>query len=89
MFSWMTNAIKLVRSSCRITKDVKIQDGLQLSFKQTLFVLGKQQDTQIVKFNSRPYTLGLQLPPYSKLSQLSYGSGCSHAFCCRECSAWH
>ena len=78
MFLWMTNAM-------RITKDVKIQDGRQLSFS----VSGKQQDTQIMKFNSHPYTLGLQYPSYSKFSQLSYECSCSHAFWCRECATWH
>ena len=30
MFRWMTNAMKLVKISLCITKDVKIQDGRQL-----------------------------------------------------------
>ena len=30
MFWWMTNTMKLVKISLRITKDVKIQDGHQL-----------------------------------------------------------
>ena len=30
MFWWMTNTMKLVKISLRITKDVKIQDGRQL-----------------------------------------------------------
>ena len=30
MFWWMSNAMKLVKISLRITKDVKIQDGRQL-----------------------------------------------------------
>ena len=42
-----------------------------------------------MKFNSHPYTLSLQYPSYSKFSQLSYESGCSHAFWCRECATWH
>ena len=29
-------------------------------FKKLFSVLGKQQDTQIMKFNSHPYTLSLQ-----------------------------
>ena len=89
MFLWMTNAMQLVKISLRITKDVKIQDGRQLWLKKSFSVSGKQQDTQIVKFNSHPYTLSLQYPSYSKFSQLSYVSGCSHAFWCRECATWH
>ena len=30
--------------------------------KKSLSVLGKPQDTQIMKFNSHPYTLSLQYP---------------------------
>ena len=30
--------------------------------KKSLSVLGKQQDAQIMKFNSHPYTLSLQYP---------------------------
>ena len=89
MFLWMTNAMQLVKISLHITKDVKIQDGRQLWLKKSLSVLGKQQDTQIMKFNSHPYTLSLQYPSYSKFSQLSYECGCSHAFWCRECATWH
>ena len=89
MFLWMTNAMQLVKISLRITKDVKIQDGRQLWLKKSFSVLGKQQDTQIMKFNSHPYALSLQYPSYSKFSQLSYESGCSHAFWCRECATWH
>ena len=48
--------------------------------KKPFSVLGKQQDTQIMKFKSHPYTLSLQYPTYSKFSQLSYESGCSYAF---------
>ena len=33
MFLWMTNAMKLVKISLRITNDVKIQDGCQLWLK--------------------------------------------------------
>ena len=33
MFLWKTNAMQLVKISLRITKDVKIQDGRQLSWK--------------------------------------------------------
>ena len=40
--------------------------------KKTFSVLGKQQDTQIIKFNSHPYTRSLQYPSYSKFSQFSY-----------------
>ena len=29
------------------------------SFKKSFSVLGKQQETQIMKFNSHPYTLSL------------------------------
>ena len=54
MFLWMTNAMKLVKISFRITKDVKIQDGRQFWLKKSFSVLGKQQDTQIMKFNSHP-----------------------------------
>ena len=72
--------MQLVKISLRITKDVKIQDGRQLWLKKTFSVSGKQQDNQIMKFNSHPYTLSLQYPSYSKFSQLSYESGCSHAF---------
>ena len=32
--------------------------------KKSFSVLGKQQDTQIMKFNSHPYTLSLQYPSY-------------------------
>ena len=51
--------------------------------KKSFSVLVKQQDTQIMKFNSHPYTLSLQYPSDSKFSQLLYESGCSHAFWCR------
>ena len=57
--------------------------------KKSFSVLGKQQDTQIMKFNSHPYTLSLLYPSYSKFSQLSYESGCIHAFWCREYATWH
>ena len=57
MFLWMTNAMQLVKISLRITKDVKILDGRQSWLKKSFPVLGKQQDTQIMKFNSHPYTL--------------------------------
>ena len=33
MFLWMTNTMKLVKISLRISKDVKIQDGRQLWLK--------------------------------------------------------
>ena len=89
MFLWMKNAMQLVKISLRITKDVKIQDGRQLWLKNRFSVLGKQQDTQIMKFNSHPCTLSLQYPSYSKFPQLSYESDCSHAFWCRECATWH
>ena len=89
MFLWMTNTMQLVKISLRITKYVKIQDGRQLWVKKSFSVLGKQQGTQIMKFNSHPYTLSLQYPSYSKLSQLSYESGSSLAFWCRECATWH
>ena len=48
----MKNAMPLVKISLRITKDVKIQDGRQSRLKKSFSVLGKQQDTQIMKFNS-------------------------------------
>ena len=57
MFWWMTNVMQLVKISLHITKDVKIQDGRQLWLKKSLLVLGKRQETQIMKFNSHPYTL--------------------------------
>ena len=85
----MTNAMKLVKISFRITKDVKIQDGRQLWLKKSYSVLSKRQDNQIVKFNSHPYTLSLQCPLYSQLSQLSYESGYSHELWCRKCTTWH
>ena len=78
MFLWMTNAMQLVKISLYITKDVKIQDGRQLWLKKSFLVLGKQQYTQIMKFNSHLYTLSLQYPSYSKFSQLSYESAFSH-----------
>ena len=53
MFLWITNAMQLVKISLRFTKDVKIQDGRQ-SWLKAFSVLGKQQDTQILKFNSHP-----------------------------------
>ena len=59
MFLWMTNAMQLVEISLRITKDVKIQDGRILWLKKSFSVSGKHQDTQIMKFNSNPYTLSL------------------------------
>ena len=62
MFLWMTNAMQFVKISLCITKDVKIQDGRQLWLKNRFSVWGKQQDTQIMKFNSHPYTLSLQYP---------------------------
>ena len=88
MFLWMTNAMQLVKISLRITKDVINQDGRQLWLK-LVFGISKQQDYQIMKLSSHPYTLSLQYPSYSKFSQLSYESGCSHAFWCRECATWH
>ena len=51
MFLWMTNAMQLVKISLRITKDVKIQDGRQLWLKKSFSVSGKQQDTQVMKFD--------------------------------------
>ena len=40
----MTNTMKLVNISLRITKDVKIQDGRQLWLKKKSFsVLGEQR----------------------------------------------
>ena len=48
----MTNAMQLVKISLRITNDVKIWDARQLWLKKSLSVLGKQQDTQIMKFNA-------------------------------------
>ena len=33
--------------------------------KKSFAVLDKQQDIQIMKFNSHPYTLSLQYPSYS------------------------
>ena len=46
--------MQLFKISLRITKDVKIQDGRQLWLKKSFSVLGNQQDTQIMKFNSLP-----------------------------------
>ena len=66
--------MQLVKIYLRITKDVKIQDGCQLWFKKSFLVLGKQQEFQIMKFSLS----------YSKFSQLSYESGCSHELWCRE-----
>ena len=51
MFLWMMNAMQLVKISLCITKDVKIQDGRQLWLKKSFSVSGKQQDSQIMKFN--------------------------------------
>ena len=68
MFLWMTNAMQLVTIYLRITKYAKIEDGRQLWLKRSFSVSGKQQDTQIMKFNSHPYTLSLQYPSYSKFS---------------------
>ena len=45
--------------------------------KTSFSVLGKRQDTQIMKFNSHPYTLSLQCPSYSKFSQVLYEPNCS------------
>ena len=42
MFSWMKNAMQLVKMSLRITKDVKIQDGRQLWLKNSFSLLGKR-----------------------------------------------
>ena len=70
--------MELVEISLRITKDVKIQDCCQLWFKKSFPVLGKRQETQIMKFNSHPYILSLQCPSYSKFAQLSYEPGWSH-----------
>ena len=64
MFWWMTNAMQLVTISLRITKYVKIQDSRQLLLKKLISVLGKRQETQIVKFNSNPFTLILQCLSY-------------------------
>ena len=74
----MTNAIQLVEIPLRITKEVNIQDGRQLWLKISVSVLGKRQESQIIKFNSPPYTLSLQCPSDSEFSQLSYESGFSH-----------
>ena len=79
MFLWTTNAMKLVKVSLRITKDVKIQDGCQLWLKISISVLGKRQETQIMTFNSHPYTLSLQCRSYRKFSQLSQESGAGNA----------
>ena len=38
----MTNTMKLVKISLRITKDVKIQDGRQLRYKKLFSVLGER-----------------------------------------------
>ena len=62
MFLWITNAMQLVKISLRFTNNVKIQDGRQLWLKKSFSVLGKQQDAQIIKFNSHLYTLSLQYP---------------------------
>ena len=43
MFWWMTNTMKLVKISLRITKDVKIQDGRQLWLKKLFSVLGERR----------------------------------------------
>ena len=43
MFWWMTITMKLFKISLRITKDVKIQDGLHLWLKKSLSVLGEQR----------------------------------------------
>ena len=56
--------------------------------KNHFSVLGKQQDTHIMKFDSHPYTLSLQYPSYSKFSQLSYEPGCSSELWCKECATW-
>ena len=58
----MTKTMQWVKISLRFTKDVKIQGGRQLWLKKSFSVLGKQQDTQIMKFNSHPSTLSLQYP---------------------------
>ena len=48
--------------------------------------IGERQETQILKFNSPPYTLSLQCPSNSKFSQLSYEPGCSRELWSRKCS---
>ena len=75
MFFGMTNTMKLVRISLRISKGVKILYGRQLWLKKSFSVLGERPNSQIEKFNWHPYTLRLQCPSYSKFSQLSYVSG--------------
>ena len=43
MFWWMTNTMKLVNISLRITKVFKIQDGRQLWLKKSFSVLGERR----------------------------------------------
>ena len=89
MFLWKTNVMQLVINFFVYHQRRQNPKWPLIMVKKSFSVLGKQQDTQIMKLNSHPYTLNLQYPYYSKFSQLSYESGCSHAFWCRGCAAWH
>ena len=83
MFLWMTIAMQLVKIFISYHQRRQNPRWPPIMVKNRFSVSGKQQDTQIMKFNSHPYTLSLQYPSYSKFSQLSYESGCSHTFWCR------
>ena len=57
--------------------------------KNPFSILGKRQETKIIKFDSHPYTLNLQCPSYSKFSQLLYESSCSQELWREEYASWH
>ena len=88
MLLWKTNTIKYVQIFLRITKGVKLQDGRQLCSKIVLVIRWAATKTQILKFNSHLYTLNLQFPSYSKFSQISYETDCSHELRCRKYATW-
>ena len=80
MFLWITNAMQLVKISLRITKDVKIQEGRQLWLKNGFRY---QASTKIPKLWNLTHTtthLICNIHLIATYSQLSYESGCSHAF---------
>ena len=54
MFMWMTNAMQLVKTSLRITKDVKIQDGRQLWLKNRFRYQASRKITQLWNLTHTP-----------------------------------
>ena len=89
MFLWMTNAIQLVKVSLHIIKDVKIQDGRQFWLENRFRYQAGSKIPKIWNLTHTPTHLVCNIHLILKFSQLSYESGCSHAFWCRKCATWH